>query len=138
MSFKCTLMDSDPNYSIFLEQLKLILSYAYTFKAEILVIKIAVGWIRYQNILCTDKLILPNDKAAIKSPGYVFITSMNTQEYRVSLEEISRHSTDIVGHYNPSFRIIDLVSHTTYVVCVNFIHKWWDIQFKVDSEWQIF
>ena len=26
--------------------------------------------------------------------------------------------TYIIGHYNPSFRIIDLVSHTTYVWCV--------------------
>ena len=32
--------------------------------------------------------------------------------------------TCIIGHYNPSVRIIDLVSHTTYVVYVNFIHKW--------------
>ena len=31
--------------------------------------------------------------------------------------------TYIIGYYNPSVRIIDLVSHTTYVVCVNFIHK---------------
>ena len=46
--------------------------------------------------------------------------------------------TYIVGHYNPSVRIFDLVSHTTYVVCVNFIHKWRDLQFKVDSERQIF
>ena len=43
-----------------------------------------------------------------------------------------------MGHYNPSVRIIDLVSHTTYIVCVNFIHKWLDLQFKVDSERQIF
>ena len=35
----------------------------------------------------------------------------------------------------PSFRIIDLVSHTTYVVCVNFIYKW---RYLVDFEWQIF
>ena len=42
-----------------------------------------------------------------------------------------------MGHYNPSVRIIDLVSYTTYVVCVNFIHKWRDLQFKVDSEQQI-
>ena len=28
--------------------------------------------------------------------------------------------TYIIGHYNPSVRIIDLVSHITYVVCVNF------------------
>ena len=46
--------------------------------------------------------------------------------------------TNITGHYNPSVRIIDLVSRTTYVMCVNFIHKWRDLQFKVDSEWHIF
>ena len=44
----------------------------------------------------------------------------------------------IIGHYNPSVRIIDLVSHTTYVVCVNFMHDWRVVQFKVDSERQIF
>ena len=32
----------------------------------------------------------------------------------------------------------DLASHTTYIVCVNFIHKWRDLQFKVVSERQIF
>ena len=36
--------------------------------------------------------------------------------------------TYIIGHYNPSLRIMDLVSHTTYVVSVNFIHKWRDLQ----------
>ena len=46
--------------------------------------------------------------------------------------------TYIFGRYNPSVRIIDLVSHTTYVVCVNFIHKWRDLQLKVDFKWQIF
>ena len=46
--------------------------------------------------------------------------------------------TYIIGHYNPSVRIIHLFSHTTYVVCANFIHKWRDLQFKVDSERQIF
>ena len=44
----------------------------------------------------------------------------------------------IIGHYNPSVRIINLVSHITYDVCVNFIHKWGDLQFKFDSERQIF
>ena len=32
-------------------------------------------------------------------------------------------NTYIIGHFNPSVRIIDLVSHATYVVCVNFIHE---------------
>ena len=35
----------------------------------------------------------------------------------------------IIGHYKPSVRIIVLVSNTTYVVCVIFIHKWRDLQF---------
>ena len=45
---------------------------------------------------------------------------------------------NIIGHYNPSVNIIDLVSHITYVVCDSFIHKWRDLQFKIDSERQIF
>ena len=45
--------------------------------------------------------------------------------------------TYITGHYNPSVRIIDLVFHTIYVVCVNFIHKRRNLQFKVDSKLHI-
>ena len=48
----------------------------------------------------------------------------------------------IIGRYNPSVRIIDIVLHTTYVVCANFTHKWRDLQLKVDSErnfsWQFY
>ena len=44
----------------------------------------------------------------------------------------------IIDHYNPSIRIIDLVSHAIYVVCVNRINEWRDLEFKVDSERQIF
>ena len=47
-------------------------------------------------------------------------------------------NTYIIGHHNPSVRIIELVSHTTYVVFVNFMYKWRDLQFKFDSERQIF
>ena len=39
---------------------------------------------------------------------------------------MNAYRTYVIGHYNPSVRIID------------FIHKWRDIQFKVDSERQIF
>ena len=46
--------------------------------------------------------------------------------------------TYIIDHYNPSVSIIDLFYHATYVVCVNFIHKWLDLQLKVDSKRQIF
>ena len=41
--------------------------------------------------------------------------------------------TYIIGHYSHSVRIIDLVSHTTYVVCVNFIYKWRALLFTVDD-----
>ena len=34
--------------------------------------------------------------------------------------------TYIIGHYKPSVKTIDLVYHTTYVVCVHFKHKWRD------------
>ena len=40
----------------------------------------------------------------------------------------------VISHYNPS----DLASHTTYVAFVNFLHKWWDLLFKVDAKRQIF
>ena len=32
--------------------------------------------------------------------------------------------TYIIDDYSPSIRIIDLVSHTSYVVCPDFIYKW--------------
>ena len=40
--------------------------------------------------------------------------------------------TYIIGHYNPSVRI------TAYVVWVNFTSGWPNLQFKADSERQIF
>ena len=36
-------------------------------------------------------------------------------------------NTYIIGYYNSSVRIVYLVSHTSYVLCVNFIHKWRDL-----------
>ena len=44
----------------------------------------------------------------------------------------------IIRHYNPSIRIIDLVSHTTYLARVNFIREWQNLQFNIDSEQQFF
>ena len=53
--------------------------------------------------------------------------------------DIHTHThTYIIDQYKPSVKIIDLVSHTTYVVCINLIYKWRDLQFKVDYERQIF
>ena len=60
-----------------------------------------------------------------------------TKLYNVILSRTHIH-TYITGHYNPSVRIIDLVYHNTYVTCVNFICEWRDLQFKVESERQIF
>ena len=75
----------------------------------------------------------------------MFCVKLNNTSKSISLDELAScldeywtYYTYIIGHYNPSVRVIDLVSHTTYVVCVNFIHKWRDLPFKVDSERQIF
>ena len=66
------------------------------------------------------------------------IEEKSQQELLTRIRSVSGQDTYIIGHCNPSVRILDLVSHTTYVVCVNFIHKWRDLLFKVDSERQIF
>ena len=57
---------------------------------------------------------------------------------RTCFTESWQGHTNIIGHSCPSIRIIDLVSHTTYVVCVNFKPKWQGLRFNVDSERQIF
>ena len=49
---------------------------------------------------------------------------MHTYIYNWSLQPVSQD--------------YDLASHTTYVACFHFIHEWQDLQFKVDSERQIF
>ena len=55
---------------------------------------------------------------------YIFFNSNNPEiHHKLFLSVV----TCIIGHYNASVRIINLVSHTTYVVCV-----------KADSERQIF
>ena len=46
--------------------------------------------------------------------------------------------TYLIDHYNPSVRIIEIVSHITCVVCVNFIHKGRHLQFKVVAGQNIF
>ena len=66
--------------------------------------------------LCIISLIFVNYEA-------LFTKNVDTYMY-----------TYVIGLYNLSVRIIDQVSHTTYVVCDNFVHKWQYLQFKVDSE----
>ena len=48
---------------------------------------------------------------------------------RYKLKKLYIKKIYIIGHYNPLVSIIDLASHTTYVMCVNFIHEWRDLQF---------
>ena len=43
-----------------------------------------------------------------------YILGNNRVQYPVYIH------TYIIGHYNPSVRIIDLVSQTTFIVCANF------------------
>lgn len=45
--------------------------------------------------------------------------------------------TNTNGHKNPLVRII-LLSHTTHVMSITLMHKWWDLHFKIDHKWQSF
>ena len=65
-----------------------------------------------------DFLLFPKLKTPMKGKRFVMI-----EEVKEKLKQALLH-TYIIGHYNLSVRIFDLVAHTTYVVCVNFIHKW--------------
>ena len=87
---------------------------------------------------------------SVRHPGTVLVTvhryTYSNQSYLlskflplISWKEVNREiPTYIIGHYCPSVRIINLAFHNTYIVCVNFIDKWRDLHFKVDSERQIF
>ena len=64
----------------------------------------------------------------IRSCTALEISLVNRRNTKLQWIPSSFSNTYIIGHYNPSVRIIDLLSHTTYVVCVNFIHEWLDPQ----------
>ena len=87
-------------------------------------------------IICNEIVFFFNRDYCSKSKEIYFKHS--NLFYNIVILAHYSYITYIIGRYNPSVRIIDLVSHTTYVVCVNFIHKWRDQQFNVDSERQIF
>ena len=79
------------------------------------------------------RLLAPNHEKII----FIFYGSMACGFRQTQNASYCLHP-HIISHYNPSVRNIDLVSHTIYVVYVNFIHKRRDLQSKVDSERQIF
>ena len=60
------------------------------------------------------------------------------------MDVIQRKKTTYIHTYihnwslQPFSQDYDLVSHTPYVVCVNFKYEGRDLRCKVDSEWQIF
>ena len=58
----------------------------------------------------------------LQNKRFIYVPGERHREITFSKNFTSIH-TYIIGHYNPSVRIIDLVSHTTYVVSVNFIHS---------------
>ena len=50
----------------------------------------------------------------------------------------SIHTYIHIWPLQPFSQDYNLASHRTYIVCVNFIHEWQGLQFKVDSERQMF
>ena len=60
---------------------------------------------------------------------------IRTSLYRVLFEVHTYIHNWSLQPFNQDY---DLVSHTAYVVCINPIHHWRALQFKVNSERQIF
>ena len=52
--------------------------------------------------------------------------------------KVSYYLSNIIGHYNPTVSIMDLVSYTTCGVRTSFIYKWRALYSEVKSNWQIF
>ena len=63
---------------------------------------------------------------SLKQP--LFLKSAANTRTQNMYTEIRSYNTYIIGHYNPSFRIIDLASHTAHVLCVHFIREWRDFR----------
>ena len=53
-------------------------------------------------------------------------------------DSCSFNKIHIHTYINGLIQNYDLAFHTTYSVCVNFIHEWQDLQFNIDSERQIY
>ena len=51
------------------------------------------------------------------------VLSLTLYAIYISDLKLLKDHTYIIGHYNASVRVINLASHTTYVVSVNFIHR---------------
>ena len=64
--------------------------------------------------------------------------------WHFKLEVVGRHCWNYISRFihNSSLQSFSqeygLASHTTHVVCVNFIHEWRDLRFNINLEWQIF
>ena len=74
---------------------------------------------------------------------YFVTIGMNVNECILRISYLNRlrlHATCIHNYITlqPFSQDCNLASRNTYVLCVNFIHEWQDLQFKVDAEGQIF
>ena len=80
-------------------------------------------WIACQSRLFCDRIYGQYYRVRQISFYFFFLENALQKNYWI-FSQISffiwKYNTYIIGHDNPSVRIIDLVSHTTYVVCVNF------------------
>ena len=79
----------------------------------------------------------PNDSDA--SGVNMLLMTPDTTKKGTKVKAASQKATYIHTYihnwpFPPFSQDYGLVSHTAHVVCVNFIHEWWDLQFNVDSE----
>ena len=68
----------------------------------------------------------------------IFVCSICLGVWKPALGVISQHTYIHNSPVQPFSQDYGLPSHTTHVVCVNFVRKWRNLQFNVDSERQNF
>ena len=78
------------------------------------------------------------DRSLFQEDFEFLCTFTKINEVIWKLHTVLKDWLNLIGHYNPSVRIIDIVSHTTYVVRVNSIHKWRNLQFLRNFSWQFY
>ena len=99
-------------------------------KVKVKLIKAGFCWI--YSVKCPSVLVNIFFFLVFTASEVIFVRYFEPQTvYHIS-------NTYILSHYQHFSQDYGLTSHITHVEYVNFIRKWQDLQFNVDSEWQIF
>ena len=105
---------------------------------------LVTGW----HLLCRKEITInyrhlqfkvDSERQIFFSPNFCqqSVEDMSPKKYFfiIFLVAISYEPSLYISHFSQYY---DIASHTSHVVCFNFINAWQDLPFKIESEWQIF